>query len=153
MKFFHKQICVLAAILALVITNMNIANSAPAVAPVKTKPVSTAVTEPIALTNPIDVVNNPRLFLGKTITFEADYLSFSSLGLDYKPAFKDSAKYIGVLIKRNDVKDHDIPLSEMKIFIPREIAEKNVDIEKGDRIRITGTVFSMALGDPWVDAK
>ena len=41
----------------------------------------------------------------------------------------------------------------MKIFVTREVAEKNVELEAGDKIRITGKVFSTALGDPWVEAK
>ena len=41
----------------------------------------------------------------------------------------------------------------MKIFVDRDTAEKNIDIEAGDKIKITGTVFSNALGDPWVDVK
>ena len=29
--------------------------------------------------------------------------------------------------------------------------EKLIDLESGDKIEIKGTVFSTALGDPWVD--
>lgn len=101
--------------------------------------------------SPIDVVNHPSKYLNKNITFTAEFVAFTSLGLDYKPAYKDSSKYIGILIKRPDVTDHVITLSEMKIFISRELAEKNIDIESGDKIKITGKVFSTALGDPWVD--
>ncbi len=103
--------------------------------------------------SPIEVVNNPDKYLNKNITFNAEFVAFSSLGLDYKPAFRDGAKYIGVLIRRSDVTDHTIPLSEMKIFITREMAEKYIDIEPGDRISLSGVVFSNALGDPWMEAK
>ena len=113
------------------------------------KPVSTVSN----LVSPVEVVKNPEKYLNKDITFNAEFVAFTALGLDYKPAFKDSTKHIGVLIRRNDVFDHVIPLSEMKIFVTREVAEKNVDIEAGDKIRITGKVFSTALGDPWVDVK
>lgn len=103
--------------------------------------------------SPVDVVNCPSKYLNKTITFDADFVTYSALGLDYKPALRESTKYIGVLIKRDDVKDHVIPLSEMKLFLSREVAEKNSELENGDKIRITGTVFSNALGDPWIDIK
>ena len=99
------------------------------------------------------MVNNPAKYLNKNITFNADFVAFTSLGLDYKPAFRDGTKYIGILIKRDDVKNHVIPLSEMKIFLSRDMAEKHVDLETGDKIKISGTVFSTALGDPWVDIK
>ncbi|MCD7878897.1 MAG: hypothetical protein LUG16_03065 [Candidatus Gastranaerophilales bacterium] len=101
--------------------------------------------------SPIDVVNNSAKYLNKNITFTADFVAFTSLGLDYKPAYRNAEKYIGILIKRDDVKNNVIPLSEMKIFLTREIAEKNVDLETGDKIQISGKVFSTALGDPWVD--
>lgn len=102
--------------------------------------------------SPIEVVNNPARYLNKNITFNAELVAFTSLGLDYKPAYRDPNKYIGVLIRRPDVSDYTIPLSEMKIFITRETAEKNVDIDSGDKVKISGKVFSTALGDPWVDA-
>lgn len=122
--------------------------------PVKSAPVVKKAT--VATTNlvsPVDVVKNPERYLNKDITFNAEFVAFTALGLDYKPAFKDSNKNIGVLIRRNDVYDHVIPLSEMKIFLSRELAEKNMEIEAGDKVKITGRVFSTALGDPWVDVK
>ena len=127
-------------------TNYNIVNS---VTTTVKKQVSTVYTT----VDPLKVVETPDSYLNKNITFEAEYVSFSSLGLDYKPALKESSKYIGILIKRNDVPDHTIPLSEMKIFLKRELAEKHTDLEEGDKIKISGIVFSTALGDPWVDAK
>lgn len=102
---------------------------------------------------PSQVVAHPNKYLNKNISFNAEFVSFTSLGLDYQPALRESSKYIGILIKRDDVKDHTIPLSEMKLFITREVAEKHVDLEQGDKVKITGTVFSNALGDPWVDVK
>ena len=150
MKRLYKYIITFIAIFTLFGINTQVQSAATLTAP---QPSTVTVQPQTNCINPINVVNNPRAYLNKTITFDAEYISFSSLGLDYKPAFRDSSKYISVLIKRNDVSDHVIPLSEMKIFVSREIAEKNVDIEQGDTIRITGTVFSTALGDPWVDAK
>lgn len=102
--------------------------------------------------SPVEVVNYPSRYLNKNITFKAELIAFTSLGLDYKPAYRDPAKYIGVLIKRPDVVGHTVPLSEMKIFITREVAEKNMDADAGDIIKISGNVFSTALGDPWMDA-
>lgn len=117
------------------------------------KPVSAPTVAPVNVVSPVEVVKNPDRYLNKDITFNAEFVAYTALGLDYKPAFKDSTKNIGVLIRRNDVYDHVIPLSEMKIFICREMAEKNMDIEAGDKVKITGKVFSTALGDPWVDVK
>lgn len=131
--------------------NYNMAFSAAATV-TKAPAAKTQQVSPAAImVKPSEVVKNPAKYLNKTITFNAEFIAFSSLGLDYKPAFRDSAKYIGVLIQRDDVCDNVIPLSEMKIFLTREIAEKNVDLEQGDKIKITGKVFSNALGDPWVD--
>lgn len=120
-----------------------------------TKP-STAKTATVSnyiSVSPLAVVENPEKYLNKNITFEAEFVSFSGLGLDYPPAKREAEKYISILIRRDNAKENVIPLSEMKIFITRELAEKNVDIETGDKIKIEGKVFSTALGDPWVDAK
>lgn len=152
----------------LVITDIDTAIiAAPAKAPAKTQvkaPIkkeaakapsteSTAKQNTVSATvvSPLEVVNNPSKYLNKNITFNANFVSFTTLGLDYKPAFRDSAKYIGILIQREDSKSNVIPLSEMKILVPRENMEKYADLEQGDKIKITGTVFSTALSDPWVD--
>ncbi len=81
----------------------------------------------------------------------ATFDKFSTLGLDYKKALRESKDYIGFLIQRDDVQDHNIPLSEMKLFLKRDYAEKFIDLDTGDRIEITGHVFSNALGDAWID--
>lgn len=99
----------------------------------------------------LDVVNNPTKYLNKDITMKATFDKFSALGLDYKKALRPTADYIGFLIQRDDKVDHDIPLSEMKLFLKRDYAEKFIDLEVGDKIQITGKVFSDALGDPWID--
>ena len=39
------------------------------------------------------------------------------------------------------------------MFLKRNIAEKLPDIDEGDTVKVTGTVFSNALGDAWVDAE
>ena len=101
--------------------------------------------------SPLDVVARPNFYLNKNIKIKAKFDKFSTLGLDYKPAMRSSEKYISFLIQRPDVLDHNIPLSELKIFIDRTVAEKHIDLNSGDEIEFTGKVFSTALGDPWMD--
>lgn len=146
MKKTYKNIIFSIIILSLIVINADYNY----VSAVTTTPVKSQI-ESCLTVSPIDVVNHPSKYLNKNISFTAEFVAFTSLGLDYKPAFRDGTKYIGILIKRPDVTDHTIPLSEMKIFISRELAEKNVDIEAGDKVKITGKVFSTALGDPWID--
>ncbi len=114
------------------------------------------VAQEIAQTNatfakPLQIVQNPSRFLNQDIKMNATFDKFSTLGLDYKKALRESKDYIGFLIQRDDVQDHNIPLSEMKLFLKREYAEKFIDLDTGDRIEITGHVFSNALGDAWID--
>jgi hypothetical protein len=99
---------------------------------------------------PLELVANPAGYVNKKVKINATFDKFSTIGLDYKPALKDSKKYISFLIRRPDV-SNVIPLSEMKIVIQREKAEKLVDLESGDKIEISGSVFSSALNDPWVE--
>ncbi len=101
---------------------------------------------------PLQVVNSPKLYLNKNIVMNAKFDKFSTLGLDYKPAFKSSDDYISFLIKRDDT-SFDIPLSEMKLFLKRDMAEKFIDLKTDDEIELKGLVFSDALGDSWVDVK
>ena len=71
--------------------------------------------------NSLDMVNNPQKYLNKTITMNATFDKFSTLGLDYKPAMRSSENHIGILIKRDDVIDHTVPLSEMKLFLKHNL--------------------------------
>ena len=105
----------------------------------------------VVATSPLSVVASPQKFLNKTVTMKATFDKFSTLGLDYKKAMRSSSDYIGFLIQRDDVVDHNVPLSEMKLFIKRDYAEKFIELDTGDKIQITGKVFSTALGDPWID--
>jgi len=100
----------------------------------------------------IELVNKPSVYLNKNVRIKAVFNKFSTLGLDYKPAMKSSKEYISFLVKRDDIAEHTVPLSELKIFIKRTKAEKLVDLESGDKIEIKGKVFSNALGDAWVEA-
>lgn len=101
---------------------------------------------------PLTIVNHPTSYLNKTVLMKAKFDKFSTLGLDYKPAFKSSDDYISFLIRRED-STHDIPLSEMKLFLKRTEAEKFIDLKTNDEIQIKGVVFSDALGDAWIDVK
>lgn len=100
----------------------------------------------------LDLVKNPNYYLNKRVKIIAKFDKFSSLGLDYKPAFKPSEKYISFLIRRDD-SSNDIPLSELKNFMKRELAEKYIDLETDDVIEYSGLVFSNALGDVWLDVE
>lgn len=131
-------------------SGINISIAATATAPIAAKTVVQNSKTPVSV-NSLEVVRNPQKYFNKTIIMNATFDKFSTLGLDYKPAMRSSEKYIGILIKRDDVLDHTVPLSEMKMFINRDLAEKNINLETDDKVQITGKVFSTALGDPWID--
>lgn len=126
-------------------TTRNIAAKAAAV---QTVPQKTYV-----YAEPVDMVNYPGKYLNKNVKFKAKFDKYATLGLDYKPAFRSSDKYITFLIQRSDVTTHNVPLSELKIFLDRKEAEKHIDLESGDQIEVAGHVFSNALGDVWMDAE
>ena len=129
----------LIAICAIALTSSNLCTdkviAEPAIAPQVT---------PIADTQgvtPLNIVTNPKNYLNKDVTFQAKFDKFSTLGLDYKPAFKSSEEYISFLIKRDDT-SFDIPLSEMKLFIKREEAEKHIDLKTDDKIHTAINKYS-----------
>lgn len=144
---FKKNI--LAAILSLMLVVPAFAAPAATVKQPVQKPAVQAV-QTVRVT-PLVLVANPKEFLSKKIIMDGKFDKFSTLGLDYKKAFRDSNSYIGFMIQRDDVKDHCVPLSELKLFLKRDYAEKFVDLNTGDKISMTGVVFSNALGDAWVD--
>lgn len=104
----------------------------------------------VASVKPLDLIENPDKYLNKKVKISASFDKFSILGLDYKPAMRSSENYITFLVQRPNV-SNDIPLSELKNFLSRDMAEKFIDLNNGDVIEYTGTVFSSALGDAWVD--
>ena len=121
-------------------------------------PTIPAATQQVALNqyqmaNALDMVAHPNQYLNKYVTVKAKFDKFSTLGLDYTPAKRSSENYITFLIQRDDIKEHNIPLSEMKIFLKRALAEKYIDLNAGDEIEFSGKVFSNALGDVWMDAE
>ena len=86
---------------SIIITSLTVdfnASQAAQTAVKQTKPAAVK-TEPAITVAPSEVVKNPSKYLNKNITFSANFVSFTTLGLDYKPAFRDSSKYIGVLIQ------------------------------------------------------
>ena len=101
---------------------------------------------------PLDLIANPDNYLNKKVKITANFDKFSILGIDYKPAMRSSENYITFLVQRPNV-TNDIPLSELKNFLSRDMAEKFIDLNNGDVIEYTGTVFSSALGDAWVDVE
>ncbi len=119
-------------------------------------PVSTTKPTPTAnrtymIVQPLDMLKNPSFYLNKYVKIRGKFDKFSTLGLDYKPAMKSSEDFISFLIQRPDVTDHNIPLSEVKIFLKRTEAEKHIDLNAGDEIEFSGKVFATALGDIWID--
>ena len=138
------------AFCAITFTTSNICIDKVVAEPVAQTAAVSTVKQQGNTTRPLDIVNNPKDFLNKTVVMNANFDKFSILGLDYKPAFKSSEEYISFLIKRDDT-NFDIPLSEMKLFLKRDLAEKFIELKTDDEITITGTVFSDALGDAWID--
>jgi|GEM_PF-1112372 len=104
------------------------------------------------MVEPLELVSHPNSFMGKEIKIKGEFHKFSTLGLDYDRAMRSSKDYISVLIKRPDVAEqYTIPLSELKLIMKRDAAEEMLEMESGDKVEITGKVFSSALNDPWVD--
>lgn len=145
-KYIRALLSVL--ISATILTTSNVCIEKVTAQPVAQQSITTS--EQTSYIAPLSIVNNPNAYLNKTVTMKAKFDKFSTLGLDYKSAFKSSEEYISFLIKRDDT-NYDIPLSEMKLFLKRDVAEKFIDLKSNDEISITGTVFSNALGDAWID--
>ena len=132
------------------------------VTPIKKNGTTTSTTKSSVVTptqtytytpvKPLDLVAHPNAFVNKRVKIRAKFDKFSSLGLDYKPAMRSSQKYITFLICRDNT-TNVIPLSELKNFLKREVAEKNIDLETGDIIEYSGLVFSNALGDVWLEVE
>ena len=146
----NKIILTVLSLLLALGTNVFAAN---APAAVKKAPAKQVSADAAINATSLNIVANPAKYLNKTVKMQATFDKFSHLGLDYPKAMRDSAKYIGILIQRDDVIDHAIPLSEMKLFLTKEMAEKYIDLDTGDKIEITAKVFSTAINDPWLDIK
>ncbi len=147
-----KKLCtfLLSAVVGLNLFIPSIAKTAEA--PVKEQAKASAVS--YCQVAPLQLVQQPQSYMYQNIKIVGTFDKFSTLGLDYKPAFRDSKKYISFLLRRSDVpNDYVIPLSELKLLIKRDKVEKMKDLESGDKVELTGNVFSTALNDPWVDVK
>ena len=113
--------------------------------------------EPV-ITDAIDVtteklVDAPKDYFGKNIKFKSEFFSYSTLALNYKPAFRSQKKFISFLVYRPKSK---VPFSELKLAmkIPKEKDPRNKmlsSLQDGDTIEVVGKVFSTALDEPWVD--
>lgn len=101
--------------------------------------------------NALELVSNPYRYLKRNVRIRGKFDKFSTLGLDYPPAMRSHEQYISFMIQRPDITNHNIPLSEFKIFLKKDVAEKNIDLDAGDEVEFTGKIFSTALGDPWMD--
>ena len=149
-NFKYIKSLLLIALTAGLLTTGNLYIAGAETVPAQT-PVSQKIQTPQGIfVKPLTVVNSPATYINKTIIMDAKFDKFSTLGLDYKPAMKSSEDYISFLIKRDDT-SFNIPLSEMKLFMKRKMAEDFIDLKTNDEIQIKGTVFSDALGDAWVD--
>lgn len=155
MKKFKLVILTVIMVLGLCLgTNAAVKNTAKTpVKPAVTtqKQIAVPCDNAYELTNSLNIIANPNKYLNKRVKIKAKFDKFSTLGLDYKPAYRSSDKYITFLIKRDDITNHNIPLSEMKNFLAREEAEKYIDLKTGDEIEYCGVVFSNALGDVWIN--
>lgn len=100
---------------------------------------------------PLELVANPYKYNKRNVRIRAKFDKFATLGLDYPAAMRSHENYISFMIQRPDITNHNIPLSELKIFLKKDDAEKHIDLDTGDEIVFTGRVFSTALGDPWMD--
>ena len=127
-KYIKTMLVILVS--AILLTTSNICNEMAEAQPIPTS-VQEITVQKEGTSSALDIVNSPKNYLNKTVIFNAKFDKFSTLGLDYKPAFKSSEEYISFLIKREDT-SFDIPLSEMKLFVKRDEAEKtrNEALEK-----------------------
>ena len=152
---FMKKILSILFLLGISVTTLSLsdlsfAGTAPAT--VQKHAVATEASQPAVTVKPLDLVANPSQYMRKRVVMTSKFAKFSTLGLDYKRAMRCSDEYISFLFLREDAVNN-IPLSELKMFLKRNIAEKLPDIDEGDTVKVTGTVFSNALGDAWVDAE
>ncbi len=147
----NLQILVLSLIISAGIGfGVNQVNSAPVATPVKVSAPSSPQSQYIDV-KALELVSNPYKYKNRNIRVQGKFDKFSTLGLDYPAAMRSHEKFISFMIQRPDIANHNIPLSELKIFLTKEMAEKNIDLNTGDEIIFTGKIFSTALGDPWMD--
>ncbi len=148
----NKKIIIIITALIMSITGGAVLNKSNCFASTAmlTKPAESPTIQ-YSLVGALDIVASPQKYINKYVKIKGKFDKFSTLGLDYPPAMRASDKYISFLIQRPDVTNHNIPLSEFKIFLKKDVAEKNIDLDAGDEVEFCGKIFSTALGDPWMD--
>ena len=150
----NKIIILLCAILFFGMQAQTIANETVEATTENVTPSIVIIEKEYKIVAPLELVATPAKYMNKKIKLHAKFDKFATLGLDYPPANRDTKNHISFLIKRENVTNYNIPLSELKLILKRDYAEKElVNLEAGDEIDIYGTVFCMALGDPWVDVE
>ena len=99
-----------------------------------------------------DLVASPAKFKNKHVALEGEFYAFTTLPLDYKNAMRSSKDYVGIVLTRPD--HSKIPLVELKLAVPIKMFKDDEylsSVEHGDKVRVEGKVFAVALGEPWVD--
>ncbi|MDD9899305.1 MAG: hypothetical protein OXU45_09950, partial [Candidatus Melainabacteria bacterium] len=100
----------------------------------------------------VDLVAEPKKYLGKKINIKGSFHSFGSLVLDYKKAMRSSKDYVGLVLARPD--EQEIPLVELKLAAPLKMfKEEDINIKHDDEVSIRAKVFAMVLGEPWLDVE
>lgn len=118
------------------------------------KPAPEPVIENVVNVQPEDLVRAPSEYLNKNVKFNAQFYTYSSVALDYKPAMRSSKDYFSFLVLRPN---SHVPLSELKLAMPIPKDEKSPQsdllqkLKDKDEVEVIGKVFSTALDEPWVD--
>jgi hypothetical protein len=98
-----------------------------------------------------ELVSEPEKWLNKEICIDGVFSSFSALALDYPPAMRERRKYVSLTLFRSNTQ---IPLGELKLAMSLDTAQHHealTKIAENDLVKIKGKVFSVALGEPWMD--
>jgi len=118
-----------------------------------TKAPPEAPIENVVNVSTTELVDKPHDYLNKNVKFTAKFFSFTTLPLDYKPAFKSSKTHLGLLVLRPESRT---PFSELKIAMamPKDKEPTNAllaGLKDGDGVEITAKVFGVPLDEPWVE--
>lgn len=100
----------------------------------------------------VDLVSEPKKFLGKRVLIKGEFNSFSTLPLDYEKAMRSSKDYIGLVLSRPD--HSEIPLVELKLAAPLKMfKDSSINIEHGNKVILRAKVYAVALGEPWLEVE
>jgi hypothetical protein len=116
-------------------------------------PAKAVVSLPNIITvTPKELVSNPKVYQKKNVQLQGVVSGFSALGLDYPKVNYSAKDYVTLVIYRQDVPEQfQIPLTELKLFLKRDVIKDIKRLGQGDTISLQGTVVSDALGDAWVE--